>query len=136
MTAEEIRVVLAKVAVRRGGTPHRIRSDNGPEFADEAVRSWLESTGAAALYVAPGSPWQNGHAESFHSKPRGEFLNVEDFESAVQALGTLWKGQYNTGRPHNFLAYQTPAEYAAQFERYAPIDESPPGPQSDEHPHP
>ena len=138
MTAEEIRVVLAEVAVRRGGSPHRIRSDNGPEFAAETVRSWLESTGSAALYVAPGSPWQNGYAESFHSKLRDEFLNLEDFESAAQAqaLGTLWKGEYNTGRPHSSLAYQTPAEYAAQFERYVPIDEIPPGPQPDEHPHP
>jgi len=138
MTAEEIRVVLAEVAVRRGGPPHRIRSDNGPEFAAEAVRSWLESTGSAALYVAPGSPWQNGYAESFHSKLRDEFLNLEDFESVAQsqALGTLWKGEYNTERPHSSLAYQTPAEYAAQFERYVPIDERPPGLQSDEHPHP
>ncbi len=138
MTAEEIRVVLAEVAVRRGGPPHRIRSDNGPEFAAEAVRSWLESTGSAALYVAPGSPWQNGYAESFHSKLRDEFLNLEDFESAAQAqaLGTLWRGEYNTERPHSSLAYQTPAEYAAQFERYVPIDESPPVTPPDEHPHP
>src|SRR5436305_7883229 len=106
MTAEEIRVILAEVAVRRGGPPHRIRSDNGPEFAAEAVRSWLESTGSGALYVAPASPWQNGYAESFHSKRRDEFLDREDFESEAQseAWGTLWKGEYNTERPHSSLA--------------------------------
>ncbi|MCA1686635.1 MAG: IS3 family transposase [Planctomycetia bacterium] len=138
MTAEEIRVILAEVATRRGGPPHRIRSDNGPEFAAEAVRSWLESTGSGALYVAPGSPWQNGYAESFHSKLRDEFLNLEDFEceAQAQALGTLWKGEYNTERPHSSLGYQTPAEYAAQFERYVPIDERPIEPQPDEHPNP
>ena len=127
MTAEEIRVILAEVAARRGGPPHRIRSDNGPEFAAEAVRSWLEATGSGALYVAPASPWQNGYAESFHSKLRDEFLNREEFESEAQAqaLGTLWKGEYNTERPHSSLAYQTPAEYAARFERYVPIDETP-----------
>lgn len=38
MTAEEIRVILAEVAARREGPPHRIRSDNGPEFAAEVVR--------------------------------------------------------------------------------------------------
>jgi transposase InsO family protein len=138
MTAEEIRVVLAEVATCRGGPPHRIRSDNGPEFAAEAVRSWLESTGSGALYVAPASPWQNGYAESFHSKLRDEFLNLEDFESEAQAqaLGTLWKGEYNTERPHSSLAYQTPAEYAARCERYTPIDETLSEPKHDEHPHP
>ena len=138
MTAEEIRVVLAEVADRRGGPPHRIRSDNGPEFAAEAVGSWLESTGSGALYVAPASPWQNGYAGSFHSKLRDEFLNLEDFEgeAQAQALGTLWKGEYNTERPHSSLAYQTPAEYAARCERYVPIDETFSEPKSDGHPHP
>jgi putative transposase len=138
MTAEEIQVVLAEVAGRRGGPPHRIRSDNGPEFAAEAVRSWLEATGSGALYVAPASPWQNGYAESFHSKLRDEFLNLEDFESEAQAqaLGALWKEEYNTERPHSSLAYETPSEYAARFERYVPIDDTPSEPRADEHPHP
>lgn len=137
MTGEEIRVILAEVAARRGGPPHRIRSDNGPEFAAEAVRSWLESTGSGALYVAPASPWQNGHAESFHSKLRDEFLNREEFESPAQAqaLGRLWKEEYNTERPHSSLGYQTPAEYAARCKRYTPIDETPKPPPVDEQPH-
>jgi putative transposase len=138
MTAEEIRVVLAEVAARRGGPPHRVRSDNGPEFAAEVVRAWLEATGSGTLYVAPGSPWQNGYAESFHSKLRDEFLNREEFENEAQAqaLGTLWKEEYNTERPHSSLSYKTPAEYAAQFERYVPMDETPAEPPPDEHPHP
>ena len=56
MTAEEIRIILAEVAARRGGPPCRMRSDNGPEFAAEVVRSWLEETGSGALYIAPASP--------------------------------------------------------------------------------
>jgi putative transposase len=138
MTAEEIQVILADVAARRGGPPHRIRSDNGPEFAADAVRSWLEATGSGALYVAPASPWQNGYAESFHSRLRDEFLNLEDFESEAQAqaLGALWKVEYNTERPHSSLAYQTPAEYAARCERYVPTDETPSKPPPDEHPNP
>jgi putative transposase len=138
MTAEEIQVILAEVAARRGGPPHRIRSDNGPEFAAEAVRSWLEATGSGALYVAPASPWQNGYAESFHSKLRDEFLNREEFESQVQAqaLGTLWKEEYNTERPHSSLDYQTPAEYAATYVRYVPIEETAPERLPNEQPHP
>jgi putative transposase len=137
MTAEEIRVILAEVAATRGGPPFRVRSDNGPEFAAEAVRSWLEATGSGALYVAPASPWQNGYAESFHSKLRDEFLNREEFESEVQAraLGALWKEEYNTERPHSSLRYKTPAEFAANCERYLPIEETPIEPPSTEQTH-
>jgi putative transposase len=138
MTAEEIQVILAEVAASRGGPPHRMRSDNGSEFAAEAVRSWLEASGSGALYVAPASPWQNGYAESFHSHLRDEFLNREEFESQVQAqeLGRLWKEEYNSERPHSSLAYQTPAEYSATCERYVPIEEFPTERPPDEQPHP
>jgi putative transposase len=134
MTAEDIRIILADVAAGRGGPPCRIRSDNGPEFAAQVVRSWLEETGSGTLYVAPGSPWQNGYAESFNGKFRDEFLNCEDFESEPQAraLGGLWKGEYNTERPHSSLDYKTPAEFAATCERYVPIEEDLPDPSSTE----
>lgn len=133
MTAEDIRIILAEVAARRG-PPCRMRSDNGPEFAAEVVRSWLEGTGSGALYIAPASPWQNGYAESFHSKVRDEFLNLEEFESEPQAraLGALWKEEYNTERPHSSLGYKTPEEFSIICVRYMPIDEDLPDPASTE----
>ena len=138
MTAREIQVILAEVAAQRGGPPHRVRSDNGSEFAADAVRSWLEATGSGALSVAPASPWQNGYAESFHSKFRDEFLDLEEFENQpqAQAMGLLWKDEDNTERPHSSLAYKTPAEYAATCERYMPIEETPTESPPDEQPHP
>ena len=51
MTAEDIRVILAEVAAGRGG-PFFMRSDNGPEFVAEVVRSWLEDTGSGTWPVA------------------------------------------------------------------------------------
>ncbi len=69
MTAPEIQEIVAAVVARRGA-PQRIRSDNGPEFAAQAVRSYLEASASGTLYIAPGSPWQNGYAESFHSRLR------------------------------------------------------------------
>src|SRR5262249_31683275 len=55
--------LLTKVVQRRGWPGH-IRSDNGPEFMALAIRQWLE--GVQTLYIAPGAPWENGYAESFH----------------------------------------------------------------------
>ena len=127
MTAEDVKGILAAAVAARGAAPRRIRSDNGPEFAAVAIRSWLEAAGSKALYVAPGSPWQNGFAESFHSRLRDEFLGREEFESEAQAnaLGALYRGEYNTERPHSSLGYLTPAEFSATCERYVPIDEDP-----------
>ena len=91
LTAEEMRVLLAAVAATRGGPPHRVWSDTGPEFAAEVVRSWREGTGSGTLEVAPASPWRNGDAESFQSQWRDEFLDREAFASEPQAraLGAL-----------------------------------------------
>jgi len=127
MAAEQVRRVLEATAATRGGPPRRIRSDNGPEFVAAAVRGWLAAAGSGALHVAPGSPWQNGFAESFHSRLRDEFLECEEFEgqAQAQALGALWREEYNTARPHSALNYQTPAEFAATCERYVPIEPDP-----------
>src|SRR5881628_1351966 len=55
----------------RGVVGH-LRSDNGPEFIAQALRRWLQWTAAKTLYIAPGAPWENGYAESFHSRLRDE----------------------------------------------------------------
>ena len=70
-----------------------------------------------ALYIEPGSPWENGYAESFHSRLRDEFLALEVFENlpAARRLTTLWKEDYNHHRPHSSLGYRTPVEFAARL---------------------
>jgi len=97
------------------GVPKHIRSDNGPEFIAHAVRKFLVGTGVETLYVAPGSPWENGSAESFHSRLRDELLDAEVFAGLreARALADNWKNDYNHRRPHSSLAYQTPAAFAA-----------------------
>ena len=59
------------------GMPRHIRSDIRGESIAETIR-WLEAlTGTQILYVAPGSLWENPHAESFHARFRDELLNLE-----------------------------------------------------------
>jgi transposase InsO family protein len=48
------------------GIPQHIRSDNGPEFVAKAVCRWLEKADVKTLFVAKGSPWENGYVESFN----------------------------------------------------------------------
>ena len=68
-----VRILEALMAVH--GVPGHVRCDNGPEFACSAVRAWLERSEVGALYVAPGSPWENGYAESYHARLRDELLD-------------------------------------------------------------
>ena len=98
------------------GIPGHIRSDNGPEFIAQAVRDWLNAAEVGTLYVEPGSPWENGYNESFNSKLRDEFLNIEEFDNQMQAeyLGDGWRETYNTIRPHSSLGYLTPTEFASR----------------------
>ena len=114
ITSEDVIDTLAELFAMRG-VPRHIRSDNGPEFIAQAIRRWLGQVGVEALYVEPGSPWENGYAESFHSRVRDEFLALEIFDNlqAARELTAAWKEDYNHYRPHGSLGYQTPVEFAA-----------------------
>jgi putative transposase len=112
--SEDVIDTLAELFAVRG-VPRHIRSDNGPEFIAQAIRRWLGQVGVEALYVEPGSPWENGYAESFHSRVRDEFLALEIFDNlqAARELTAAWKEDYNHYRPHGSLGYKTPVEFAA-----------------------
>lgn len=126
MTARDVIDVLAQVILIRGAPLH-IRSDNGPEFIASAMRRHLEVAGIGTLYIEPGSPWENGYAESFNSKLRDELLNAELFADLreAKALGAMWQNDYNQRRPHSALSYQPPAAFAASLGGSAP--KPPPG---------
>lgn len=114
-SGDVIDVLIELLHVR--GIPKHIRSDNGPEFIAKAIRSWLEKAKVQTLYIDPGSPWQNGFAESFHGKLRDELLDGEMFGCLKEAklLSMQWRLDYNHRRPHSSLGYRTPAEFAASL---------------------
>jgi putative transposase len=114
-TGKDVVEVLLEL-FRLHGEPEYIRSDNGTEFIARVVREGLAETGVSALFIAPGSPWENGYSESFNSRFRDEFLDRELFTSAREAavLAEQFRVEYNLERPHMSLGYLTPAEFAAR----------------------
>lgn len=96
------------------GTPEYLRSDNGSEFTANVIRSWLRGLGVTALYIEPGSPWENGYVESFIGKLRDELLNGEILDTLMEAkvLVEARRMEYNRFRPHSFLGYMPPAPEA------------------------
>ncbi len=96
------------------GVPEHVRSDNGAEMRADRVQKWLGTLGTTPLFIAPGSPWENGYCESFNGKLRDECLNGEIFYSLKEAQVVIeqWRVHYNTRRPHSSLGYRPPAPAA------------------------
>jgi len=92
------------------GPPDYIRSDNGSEFIAQKVQLWLKKNRIKTIYIDPGSPWQNGYIESFHSRLRDECLDREVLFNVREAQVVLedFRQQYNWHRPHSKLSYKSP----------------------------
>lgn len=129
MTANDVLWVLADLFLEYG-IPEHIRSDNGPEFVAQAVRSWLCDLGVTTLFIEPGSPWENGYVESFNSKLRDELLNGEIFYTLTEAqiLTANWRRLYNGLRPHSSLGQRPPAPETIVWPGFALADYGPPSP--------
>ena len=94
----------------------------------KSIRRWLQRADMKTLFIAKGSPWENGYVESFNGKLRDELLNGELFLSLEEARWLIdrWRADYNHRRPHSALDYQTPAAYAAGCILPASATPSPP----------
>ncbi len=110
LNAQVVLETLAELSLEHGA-PEHIRSDNGPEFIAIALRDWLGRLGVKTLYIAPGTPWENGYCESFNSKLRNELLDGEIFYTLKEAktLIEAWRRCFNAVRPHSSLGYRPPA---------------------------
>jgi transposase InsO family protein len=53
-------------------------------FVVNEIQNWQIDKQVKAMYITPGSPWENRHIESFHVKIQDECLNRKSF-------GSLWK---------------------------------------------
>ena len=119
LTSTDVLSVLSE-AIEEEGTPSYIRSDNGSvprseasEFIAHQVQQWLSDKNIKAIYIDPGSPWQNGFIESFHNRLRDECLNREVLLSVAEAQVVIeqWRHTYNYEHPHSRLGFKSPQEF-------------------------
>ena len=113
LKSENVRETL-EVLFKDYGKPLYLRSDNGSEFIERSLQSWLDVQGTRPLFIEPGNPWQNGKCESFNGKLRDECLNMEWFDTLKEAQVVIeaWRDEYNSFRPYSALNYQTPDAFA------------------------
>ena len=70
-------------------------------------RNWSRLRGTDQ-FIEPGSPWENGFIGAFNGKLRDELLNVELFDTLLEAkvLIERWRVHYKTLRLHSSLGYR------------------------------
>jgi putative transposase len=121
--ADRVVATLDRLVVERGA-PAFVRFDNGPEFIAHAVADWCRFNGVGAVFIDPGSPWQNAWIESFNGRLRDELLNAWRFDSLLEAKVLIedWRIDYNMNRPHSAHGDLTPSGFAQEWiDRHQPV---------------
>lgn len=109
-TARNGRDFLQQVLARMPFPVKAVQIDGGSEFKAE----FEEACAALALplfVLPPKSPKLNGRVERSHRTHEEEFYQCYDGDLTLSALRPAlraWEDVYNTVRPHQALAYQTP----------------------------
>jgi putative transposase len=116
ITADDVTAVLDRLVLQRGA-PAFVRFDNGPEFIAQVVAEWCTAHGTGAIFIDPGSPWQNAWIESFNGRLRDELLNLWQFDSLLEARVIIedWRIDYNINRVHSAHDDLTPTEFAEHW---------------------
>ena len=65
--------------------PDYIRPYNGGEFTATAVHDRFNRVGVKTLFIEPASSWENGYNELFNEKSLDELLNMEIFDTLLEA---------------------------------------------------
>ncbi len=114
--ADHVVAVLDRLAAQRGA-PVYVRFDNGPEFVAHAVDDWCRFNDTGAMFIDPGSPWQNAWIESFNGRLPRRTPQLLALRSLLEARVIIedWRLDYNANRPHTAHGDLTPTEFALRW---------------------
>lgn len=100
----------------RRAVPKVLRMDNGPEFLSKRLQRLCRARIGMA-FIEPGTPWNNGHVESFNNDRRRQCLRRHDFANLIEEWQTIteFHRDYNLHHRHSALGYLTPTENAEQW---------------------
>ena len=99
-------------ALKTHPAPQVIHSDQGSEYDSEEFTSFVQLIGAKMSMSEKGSPWQNGHKESFYSHFKLEAGDLNRFDAAGELIEYIYQQiyYYNHKRIHSVLK-MTPVEF-------------------------
>ena len=102
-----------KSALEKNSAPEIIHQDQGSEYTAEEFQEFCKSKNILPSYSDKGSPWQNGHQESFYDKFKIDLGDINRFETLGEVVFAIhhqiWI--YNHKRIHTSLK-MAPAKFA------------------------
>ena len=113
---------------QRYGLPQAMFVDNGTPWGDSSEARWsrfgvwLLKLGVDVIHSRPYHPQSRGKIERFHRTLNAEVLALRllrDLDDAQSAFD-VWRGVYNFERPHEALAFATPAKHYQISQRSMP----------------
>jgi putative transposase len=109
---------LFDATFREFGLPQAIRTDNGPPFASTGLAGlsrlsiWWLKLGVVPERITPAKPQENGRHERFHRTLKADTARPPAASlPAQQRAFDRFRPIYNEQRPHEALAYHTPATH-------------------------
>lgn len=92
-------------ALSKFDKPKILHSDQGTEYDSKTYLSLVEKLGIKISMSDKGSPWQNGHQESFYSNFKLELGQINRFETVGELIEEIYKqlAYYNNKRMHSKL---------------------------------
>lgn len=127
-----VRLAVERAIQRTGTVPLWFHSDQGSEYASDAVSSWLESFGVSISMNPKGSPWCNGSQESFFDR----FDTFADLLEALYAHLSYFSNRRIKRKlkvpPAQFREWwcTRQRELLTDINKFSTTYESPPGPPS------
>ncbi len=93
-------------------------SDQGVQYCSNDYINLLDFHGIRVSMSSPGSPWQNGFAESFFKTLKSNEVYLNDYQNIYEAKQNLFKfidQIYNQERLHSSLGYLPPSEFERNY---------------------
>lgn len=89
-----------------------LRTDHGPQYTGQDCEDLCSRWGVAHTLAPVGRPTGNAVAERLIQTLKVELIWTRDWKNAQELEAAIreWMVRYNTRRPHQSLAWQTPAE--------------------------
>ncbi|MBD3279282.1 MAG: IS3 family transposase [Candidatus Pacebacteria bacterium] len=93
-------------------------SDQGVQYCSHDYTNLLDFHDIRISMSNPGSPWQNGFAESFFKTLKTNEVYLNDYQNIWEAKQNLFKfidQIYNQERLHSSLGYLPPSEFERKY---------------------